>query len=302
MRISTFIYTFKQGLKNIFRNKMFSLASVGTMSACIFLFGVFYALVVNFQYIVKEVESGVSITVFFDEGTTEEQMLAIRDEIAKRMEVSEVNYISAETTWERVKQDYFKGDESVAESFADDNPLAESASLEIYLNDVSMQQALVTYIESMESIREVNHSEMVANTLSSFNVLIGYVSVAIITILIGVSIFLISNTVTIGIAVRKEEIAIMKLIGATDFFVRFPFIIEGVLIGLIGSALPLAALYYLYNSIQNYMTEEFHMISGFLKFISVYDIFRILIPVSLFIGVGIGFLGSFSTIRRHLKV
>jgi len=165
-----------------------------------------------------------------------------------------------------------------------------------------MQQSLVTYLQSIEGIRQVNKSEVAANTLSGFNMLIGYISAAIIAILLAVSVFLISNTVTIGIAVRKEEIKIMKLIGATDFFVKAPFIVEGVLIGLVGSALPLVALYYLYNNVIGFIVDRFDMLTGFVTFIPVNQIFAILIPLSLALGVGIGFIGSFSTIRKHLKV
>ena len=106
-----------------------------------------------------------------------------------------------------------------------ENPLADSANLQIYLKDVSMQPALVTYLESIQGVREVNRSEVTATTLSGMNKLIAYISIGIIVILLAVSVFLISNTVTIGISVRKEEINIMKYIGATDFFVRAPFVI-----------------------------------------------------------------------------
>lgn len=300
MRISTFFYSLKQGFKNISRNKMFSLASIATMSACILLFGIFYSIVVNFQYIVKEAESSVSVVVYFDENADEAKITAIGDEIKKRVEVSKYNYVSAEETWESFKEKYFQGKEELAEGFQNDNPLANSAHYEIYLSDVSMQGSLVTYLESLEGVREVKRSEIVANTLSSFNILVGYISVAIIVVLLFVSIFLISNTVTIGIAVRKEEISIMKLIGATDFFVRAPFVFEGILIGLIGSGLPLILLYYVYSNLVKFLSEKFSILS--MDFLSAGKIFSALVPISLLIGVGIGFLGSISTIRKHLKV
>jgi cell division transport system permease protein len=302
MRISSIAYSLKQGFKNIVRNKMFSLASIATMAACIFLFGLFYSIVVNFQHVVKAAEAGVSVTVFFDEGISEDQIKAIGDEIGKRAEVSKYNYISAEQAWEDYKNQYFEGEADVAESFKDDNPLANSSSYEIYLSDVSMQKALVTYLESLDGVREVNRSEIVANTLANFNTLVGYISLAIIIILFAVAVFLISNTVTIGIAVRKEEISIMKLIGATDFFVRAPFMVEGIMIGLIGSVLPLIALYFMYRNIITMVTEKFKILEGVLNFLPVNTVFSALIPISLLIGVGIGFLGSFITIRKHLKV
>ena len=132
--------------------------------------------------------------------------------------------------------------------------------------------------------------------------MIGYVSLGIIIILLAVSVFLISNTVMIGISVRKEEINIMKYIGATDFFVRSPFVIEGILIGLLGSVVPLVSIYYLYTNIIVYIGEKFQILSGLLNFLPVEMIFSTLLPVSVGIGVGIGFLGSIVTVRKHLKV
>ena len=302
MRISSFFYTVKQGFKNIWNNRLFSLASIATMAACIFMFGIFYSLAANFQAMVKSAEEGVAVTAFFDEGITEEQIQAIGDKIEKRAEVANYNYVSAEQAWEDFKKVYFQGAEDLPDGFAEDNPLANSAHYEIYLNDVSMQDALVTYLQSLDGIRKVNQSEVAANTLSDFNSLVSYISIGIIMILLAVSTFLISNTVTIGISVRKEEIGIMKLIGATDFFVRAPFVVEGVLIGLIGSAFPLALLYVLYSKVVVYIAGKFSFLSNMMNFLPVNEVFRTLVPVALILGVGIGFLGSRITIHKHLRV
>ncbi|MCI7131786.1 MAG: permease-like cell division protein FtsX [Lachnospiraceae bacterium] len=302
MRISTFFYSIKQGIKNIWRNKMFSLASIATMAACIFLFGLFFAIVTNFQSMVKEAEEGVAVTVLFDDDITPQQIAEIGDKIKDRPEVSAYNFKSAADAWAEFSQIYFEGNEELAEGFGDDNPLQKSESYEIYLNDVSMQDTLVSYLENLDGVREVRRSEIVANTLSDFNRLIGYVSAGIILILLCVAVFLISNTVTVGIAVRKEEIGIMKLIGATDFFVRAPFVVEGILIGLIGSALPLALLYVMYSRLIVYIMEKFNFLSSLMNFLPVRVVFRTLTPIALLLGVGIGFIGSFTTIRKHLKV
>ena len=302
MRVSTFAYTLKQGIKNIWRNKMFSLASIATMSACIFLFGLFYSIVVNFQSVVKEVESGVAVTVFFNEGIDQTQIDTIGNEIDKRVEVSKKKFVSADEAWAEYQKQYFEGNEEMAQGFVNDNPLANSAHYEIYMNDISMQQSLVTYLESLDGVRDVKSSDVAANTLSDFNRLLGYISAGIILILLCVAVFLISNTVTVGIAVRREEIAIMKLIGATDYFVRAPFIVEGILIGLIGSALPLGVLYLMYRNIIVYIGEKFHWLSNIMNFLPVDMVFSTLLPVGLLLGVGIGFLGSRFTIRKHLKV
>lgn len=298
MRINTLFYTLRQGIRNIFRNKWFTLASIATISACLFLFGLFYAIICNFQNIVKTAEQGVSVYVFFDEGLEDSRIQEIGEMIARRTEVSNVHFVSAEEAWESFKTEYLG---EYADGFTE-NPLANSANYQIYLNDVSMQSALVTYLESISGVRKVNRSEITATTLTGVNALVAYVSVGIIAILLAVSIFLISNTVMIGISVRKEEINIMKYIGATDFFVRSPFVIEGMLIGLIGAAIPLGIIYVLYNIVMEYIMERFSMLSTLLSFLTVGEIFHVLLPVSLGIGVGIGFLGSISTVRKHLRV
>ena len=302
MRISSIAYCIKQGLKNIWRNKMFSLASVATMAACIFLFGIFFCVVENFQHMVRQMEKSVAVTVFFDEGLSQEQIDAIGEQIRSRTEVADVVFVTAEEAWDEYKEIYFEEAPELADGFEDDNPLANEAHYEIYLTDVESQDDLVTWLESVEGIRRINESAQVADILTNFNLLIGYISIAVILLLLCVSVFLISNTVTIGIAVRKEEIAIMKLIGATNGFVKAPFVVEGIIIGLIGASIPLALLYFLYTKLINFMGDKFNILTGLLQFLPVGEMFRILLPVGLALGVGIGFFGSFFTIRKHLRV
>lgn len=316
MRISTLGYVGKQGVKSIWRNKMFSLASIATMSACIFLFGLFFSIIVNFQYIIRSAEEGVAITVFFDDDATEEQIKAIGEDLEARDDVAKVTYVSADQAWEDFQKDYFGDNPELAEGFKDDNPLAGSDNYEVYMktsdDDQNLiakskslsatQQDLVKYAQSLDGVRQVNKSDVVANTLSSVNMLVAYVSIAIIAILLGVSIFLISNTVTTGIAVRKEEIAIMKYIGAKDFVVRSPFVIEGLIIGVFGAAIPLALLYMLYDKAVAYVMTRFSILKNIITFLPVQNVYIYLLPIGLVMGIGIGFFGSFFTVRKHLRV
>lgn len=317
MRISTFGYVGKQGVKNIWRNKMFSLASIATMSACIFLFGLFFSILVNFQYIIKSAEEGVAITVFFNDDATEEQKKEIGEQLESRDDVSEVKYVSADDAWAEFQKEYFGDNPELAEGFKDDNPLAGSDNYEVYMKTVkggnkdliakskslsATQQDLVKFAQSLDGVRQVNKSDVVANTLSSVNMLVAYVSIAIIAILLGVSIFLISNTVTTGITVRKEEIAIMKYIGAKDFVVRSPFVIEGLIIGLFGAVIPLALLYFLYDKAVVYIMEKFSILKNIITFLPVGNVYIYLLPIGLAMGIGIGFLGSYFTVRKHLRV
>ena len=289
----------KQGVKNIRRNKMFSIASIATMAACIFLFGLFYSIVVNFNYIVEE---GVAITVFFNEDTTQEQKDSIGAQLKKEDGVLKVNYVSADAAWNKFKDQYFGESSDLAEGFKSDNPLANSDNYEVYLSDVSKQKSVVSFAKSLEGVRKVNKSDVVAKTLTSVNKLVGYVSVAIIAILLAVSVFLISNTVTMGITVRREEIAIMKYIGAKDGFVRAPFVIEGLIIGAVGAVIPLVLLYFMYDKAITYIMTKFSLLNNIVDFLPVANVYRTLLPIGIALGVGIGFVGSFFTIRKHLKV
>ena len=301
MRPSTIWYTLKQGIKNIKRNWMFSLASIITMAACIFLVGVFYSLVTNVDNIAHKVEQEVPITVFFDEGTTDEQMQEVGNLIQARPEVERVEFESGDQAWQNFKDKYFQGSDAT-DGFKDDNPLVNSSNYQVYLNQIEKQTELVNYIQSLEHVREVNQSEQAANTLGSFNKLVSYASIIIIAILLLISIFLISNTVSVGISVRKEEIGIMKYIGATDAFVRAPFVLEGMVLGVIGAAIPLVALYFLYNTAVEFILTKFNVLTGVVDFIPVWQIYQVLLPIGLLLGIGIGFIGSIWTTRKHLRV
>ena len=302
MKIRSFFYHLKDGLKNIYRNRLFSLASIATISACIFLFGIFYAILMNFEYMVKKAGNEVCVTVYIDPGRTETDINRIGDTISNRVEVSRIHYTSAEEAWESFRKEYFKDYPELAEGFKDDNPLINSDSYEVYLNDASMQPTLITFLENLDGVRSVQRSEVVASSLSSAAKLVGYVAIAVIVILLAVSIFLITNTILIGITVRKEEISIMKFIGATDGFVDAPFFVEGIVIGIVGSIIPLLILAYMYQGVISYVLNKFSVLGNILAFMPVTDVFKILIPVAICLGIGIGALGSFFAVRRHANV
>ena len=299
MKIRTFLYTLWQGIRNMFKNGWYSLASVATIGACLFLLGLFYSIVSNAQHILYTVEEGVTVTVFFNEDVSDAAVDAFGQELLQRPEVRDVVFHSDEEIWATFGPSYFG--EDYQEGFPE-NPMKGEHNYEIYLTSVSLQGQLVAWLQSRPEVRLVRYSEVTASTLSGFNGMIVYVSAAIILILLAVSIFLISNTVRVGISVRSEEIGIMKYIGATDFFVRAPFVLEGMMIGLIGALIPLYLIYYLYDYVLKMITTRFEMLSSMLSFLSLEEIFSVLMPVSILIGVGMGLLGSYITVRKYLKV
>jgi len=295
----TFFYCIKQGVRSIFHNGMFSLASIGTIAASLFILGLFYFVTSNVNYVMKETEQNVGVTVLFEEGCPEATIKEIRVEIEKRAEVDRVEFISAEDAWENYKKEHLN--EELAATFGEDNPLKDSASYKVYLNDVSMQDVLIRYIESLDGVRKVNALEGVAESLEGISNIITIISVAIIVILVAVAVFLIRMTVAIGISVRKEEIAIMNLIGATDVFVRFPFVVEGIILGLLGATVPLGILRLIYGKVITYFMEEFEGAFHKMSFLSEHEVFLNLTPLLLAIGVLIGWLGSTSSATKQLK-
>lgn len=303
LRLSSLGYVIKQGFKNIWHNLMFSLASIATMVACIFLFGLFVAVLMNLDSVVKNVEQEVGVTVLFEDGLPQEQIDVIGEQIKAYDGVVSVEFTSADAAWEEFQKEYFADNPEMAETFKDDNPLINSSSYTVQIDEIEKQNDLVTYIESLEGVSKVNQSAAAVNTLSSFNKLVGYASMVIICILLVVSVFLISNTVTVGINVRKNEIAIMKWIGATDLFVRAPFIVEGMILGLVGAIIPLGVFYLIYERVIGFILTRFSILSSLSDAtVSVNQLFQLLLPAGLVMGVGIGLLGSIITVRKHLRV
>ncbi len=294
----------KQGIINICRNIWFSLASAAIISACIFLFCVFFSVITNVRYMVVSAESSMGITVFFDEALSSGQIMEIGAQIEreKGAEIKDMKFISAEEAWESFQTEYFGDNAGLAEGFAEDNPLAGSASYEIYLNDIEEQEGMVAYLEAMNGVRKVNYSDNAVAGLSSFNKVLALLFGVIIGILLAVAVFLISNTITVAAQFRKNENQIMRLIGATNFMIRAPFVVEGTILGLIGAAVPLGAMYVLYNRAVEFVGERFGLLSGILQFLPIGEIYPQMALVSLVLGGGLGFLVSSVTIRRHLRV
>lgn len=301
MKASTVVYSVKQGVKSIYRNRLFSLAAIGTITASLVLFGFFFFITENLSHIVDRLQTEVAVSVFFEAEASDEVVADIRAKIEERAEVADIEYISPEEALEIYKKNNNQGKE-FSDTFKDVNPLQYSDSYTVYLNDVTMQESLVAFIERLEGVRLVKNNETVAENFSVFNSAVGYVCTAIIILLIGIAIFLISNTISTGISVRAGEIEIMKNIGATDLFIRAPFLIEGVLIGFIGALVPMAILYPIYGKIVEFVAGKLgSVLGGKLEFLPASEMFAKLVPIMLLIGIGIGAIGTMVTLRRKIK-
>lgn len=299
-RFGTLWYVIKKGFSNIRKNITFSIASVITMTICILLFGIFYSVCINVNQMAKEIEEGVTVTVFMEKNLGDDTVKQIGEKIKKHKAVKSEEYISGEQAWEEYKNEYFDNKEELAEGFNDDNPLVNSGHYEIKLLDVSMQGELVEYIQKIDGVRQVNQSKKVADIFTDVNRVLIIFSASIIIILIIVSVFLIQNTINAGIAMRNVEISIMKSIGATNTLIQMPFIIEGIVIGFLGSVIPLIFFHKLYDAVMGYVESKFTALGGLLTLVPESSVFNILTPVALAMGIGIGLVGSIITL--HHKV
>ena len=290
-----------RGFRNIIKNPMTSFFSLLVMVTTIFLFCTSYATLINIRSVVKQAEDSVGITVFFDEGMSEDQIRRIGQDIGAREEVARMVYTSAEEAWENFKAVYFKGNEELADGFIDDNPLANSASYEVFLANIADQQDFVEELERIEGVRKVNASNLLADGLNNLGRIIEAVTIAVVTVLLIISVMLISNSISVAIAMRKDEIHIMRYIGATNRFIRFPFVLEGMIIGLIGAAIPLAVVWYFYDPVVHDLSKRLMAFGTLLNFLKRAEVFKTLLPIALVLSIGIGVVGSIFSMRRHLK-
>lgn len=293
----------KQGLVNICRNIWFSLASTAIISACIFLFCVFFSVIANIEYMVRTAETTMGITVFFDENLTEDEIRNIGAEIEseKSEMIKEIKFVSVEEAWDSFKTEYFGAEEALAEGFADDNPLAGS-SYEIRLNRITDQDGMVAYLQGLSGVRKVNYSNSAATGLESFNKILGLLFGVLIAMLLAVAVFLISNTISVAAEFRKNENRIMRLIGATNFMIRAPFVVEGTVLGLIGAMIPLGVMLFVYRQTVEYVMNRFELLSGIIQFLPLGTFYPMMSAISLALGGGLGFFVSFFTIRKELRV
>lgn len=301
MNIRTLAYCLTQGVKNLFKNRLMTIASISTIMASLFVVSVFYCIVVNLNYVLDEFEHKIGIAIFFDEEVTENEILTLKNQLEARDEVFEVTYISEEAAWESFKTDYFKGREDLLSGFNNDNPLVGSSSLQVLFKDISKQSSLVALLNREDIVRYVREAGEVTLIVQNLNQLVTYISIALIFILSIISLFIIANTIRLAITLRQREITIMRYIGAKTLMIRGPFMVEGIIIGLIGAAIPIGIIYYFYDDVVLNITTQFFLLKDFLVFLPVEELIASLLPIALTTGGLLGYLGSRMTVSKYLR-
>jgi cell division transport system permease protein len=292
-------YFVGQGFRGIWRNRLMSLASIGTIASCLMIVGIFYCIAVNVDYILETLEETAGITVFCtDEEVSEDKIRDLEERIRKIDHIDEVVYISPEEALNKEKEEWGEYG-SLLDGLENDNPLPPS--FEITLDDIRYQKEVVAELNQLSGI-EIRYLEEETKILIGFNNMIRLISLVLILVLGFIGVMLMDNTIRLTVYIRKNEINIMKYIGATNWFIRWPFVIEGIIIGIIGSVLPLVLIWFSYNFITELIYEKNTFIRNVLVFRTPGEIFNVLTPISLIIGIGIGVIGSTISIRRYLKV
>ncbi len=304
MRIRTIRNCMKDGVHSIVRNGLMSIASIGTISACLFILGITYCIVVNAQQFISNLDSSLGIVAFLQPEVTDEEAIAFTAELQSREEVKSATYISPEEAWNTFKgelSDGINGD--LLNELDNDNPLSNSANIEIYLESAEAQEGLVKELEAnTEMVRMVRYSKKAADLMASFSRFATYIGVALMIVLMLIAVLLIANTIELSVYIRRREINIMKYIGAKDSFIRLPFVVEGMLLGFLGVFIPSAVIYFGYQYIVNMVTENFASMSYLINFVQINTIMKGLFPLFLGLGVIVGMVGSLVSIRKHLRV
>lgn len=305
MKIRSIRVCLKQGLQGIWRNRLMVLASVCTVSACLFILGIVYCLVANVQQFADDLDDSLGIIAFLSENVSEESVPALVEQIRGMEGVKDVTYVSADEAWQSFKEsmgfDDQLGEDTIAQ-LDQDNPLANLASLEIYLYEAADQNDFVAQLQTMPQIRSIRYAAETADVLANLSSMITWGGMALILLLVFIAILLISNTIKLSVFVRRTEIGIMKYIGAKDSFVKIPFVVEGMIIGVLGAVLPAILIYFSYGSIVNIVMQQFSTFTQLIHFISANTILIQLIPIFLAVGIVVGVLGSTLSLRKYLKV
>lgn len=296
------LYSLKMGFRNLGNNKLFSIASIGTIACCIFVFSLFFILVRNINHMIDNVEETIGIQVFFDENLNENEIKSLGEKYFITNDVKSIKFISSADAWEKVKRDYFDNKPELAEAFSDDNPLANSSSFEILLYDINDQISYVDYISAIPGVRQVNYSNFVIDALVDINFFVSWFSLILIILLIIIAAILISNTITIASQHRKKENELMKLIGATNFMVRAPFVFEGVIIGSIGAIIPLIIITITYKFGIELLIDKMKIFLSFFEPLPLLSILPQLSLSAICFSILISGMVSFITIRKHLSI
>lgn len=300
VRYSIFGYLIGEGFKNVFKNKKSTIASLVIMCATMFVFGIFFAVSQNVNHITKTIEEQQGMEVFILDEATVEQKEELKNKIRSNQYVNTITEKSKEDALEEMKT-MFKDRKSLWDTYGgDNNPF--KASFIVTLTDLTKADEVKTEIESSSIISSVEIKSDTINALIKIADGINIITTIILVILVFISIFIITNTIKLTVHARRKEISIMKYVGATNGFIRWPFMVEGMLIGLISVLISLLILAFSYNAVITQIEQSLINNRLNIPLLTFPELFQTLLIVYLVLGIGIGALGSAISMKKYLEV
>ena len=299
LKLRNLKYYLIETLRSLVRNKLMTLTSIATVAACLLIVVFSYAIAQNINHILAYIETTIGVEIFIDDALNDAEMETLSQQILAMDNVVSAEFISPVEALEHMAET-LGDEEGILLSLLYDNPLRRSFRLE--LNDIRQQRETVDQLWQLYGVANIAAAPDMADALATANNYISIFSFIIILILGILSVIIITNTIKLTVNSRRNEILIMRYVGATDWFIKWPFVIEGVLIGIIGAGLSLTISWLSYDNIIS-SVREFQLIEQLqLPFRNTTEIFPIFAPITIILGAVIGILGSISSMRKYLSV
>ena len=300
MKYNVLNYLVKEGFRSVFKNKKATLASLGTMCATMFIFGIFFALGENINFFVKGIQEDQAIRVNIEKTATNEEIEVLKEQIKqiKGVNTENIELQSEEDAMNSLKERW--GENAYVLDSFDANILPKAYI--VRLTDLELNLQVQDQIIKLENVSSITNANSTVSTLVSVANGVRIVTLALLILLIVISIFIISNTIKLTVHARRKEISIMKYVGATNGFIRFPFIIEGIVIGVVAGAITILLLGLAYNGIMPTFASAEISINMGISIVSFADLFTSIVILYLILGIVIGVVGSSISMRKYLEV
>ena len=299
MKYNVFTYLVGEGFSNIFKNKKQAFTSFGTMCLIMIFFGFCFMIIGNFNHFIKQVETQQGIQAFIKKDATEEEIEEVKNQINEIEEINTIDFVSQEQALQSVKERVFQERADLLEGY---DVSIFKPSYKITLTDITKTSEIKEKLSQIDNIVKVTNTDDVIEVLIKVARGIKIGSYIIIIALIAVSIFIISNTIKLTVYARRKEISIMKYVGATNNFIRWPFVVEGIIIGLFSGVFSLIIVSGLYMVVSRNVTLVNFLANLRLRLLEFNEMFNFIVIVYLVLGMGIGVIGSTKSMRKYLKV
>lgn len=295
MKLQNIQYYFREVVVSMARNRWMTFASIGTVAVSLFVLGIFLILIANMTNLASELESQVQISVYLKDELKTQDQENIKNKLKNLTNVTEVRYVSKEEAFQTLQRRLGEK-QKILEALGESNPLPNSFSVTVKIADDVQKTAEI--ISKFNGVEEVSYGQEVAINIFDVTRLIRVLGFVLMIILTGATIFIISNTIRLTVFARRKEIAVMKYVGATDWFIRWPFVLEGTVLGLIGGGISAIALRSFYSA----MSERIYSTLAFFPIVEQHPFMNYLTVVLILSGIAVGVLGSTVSLKKFLEV